>query len=91
MERESKVKIEIDIPTEIIVWQHPDAVKAACPPTGRLPVLLATGKAVSTGVYMSYHDEFWCGKNGQKKVKPQKVDWCAKLPVPPGQPEAEAV
>ncbi len=80
-----KINIEVDFPTEMIVWQRPDAVKAGCPSTGRLPLLFAQGKSVGVGVYLSYHDEFWFG---EEKLKPQEVDWWAKLPLPPGQAEA---
>ena len=78
--------IEPELPTERIVWQTPDKVKAACPPTGRLPVLIATGKSVRTGVYMDYHNQFW---SGEERLSLQEVEWWARLPIPPGQSEAQ--
>jgi hypothetical protein len=83
------MKIEIEIPTEMIVWQSPDKAKAACPSTGRLPVLMALGHSVQAGVLVDFHDEFWFGEETDcKKLKPEEIDWWAKLPVPPGQSEA---
>jgi len=86
-----KENIELELLAEMIVWQSPDKVKAACPSTGRLPVLIARGKSVQTGVYMDFHNEFWSGEEGlnEQKLKPEEVDWWARLPIPPGQSEAD--
>jgi hypothetical protein len=81
-----KVNFEIELPTELIVWHHPDKVKAACPSTGRLPVLIARDRFVGAGVYMNFQDEFWIG---EEKLKPHDVHWWAKIPLPPGCSEAD--
>jgi hypothetical protein len=87
-----KVNIELEVPTDMIVWQRPDTVKAACPSTDRLCVLLARGRFVGAAVYMNVPDEFWVGDGNPdevQKIKPQEVDWWANLPIPPGLTEAD--
>ena len=77
------MKIEIEIPTEIVVWQSPDKLKDT--PVWRLPLLFAVGHHVQSGAYVKGEGVIYYA---DERIPPEKIDWWANLPIPPGCTEA---